>query len=553
MKFNSLKTKIILLVFLCIFLLSAASTLFAYISFTRILNENIASKMNLLCEGEGKKTDQMFMRIEDAVNNIAIFLENKFERPEMARDAEYRKTILNEADSLLFAMVKSIDGVVSHYVSFNPELIDGIDGFIYRLDKSGVLVPVELTDIRAYDSSDIEHVGWFYIPVAHKKGTWMEPYQNKNLDCYMISYVVPFFKNGTLLGIAGIDIDFKVMVDSVSKIIFNKSGAAYLKSADGAIHYHEEFINGIAQFHGDEIYDIVENADLLDAANTDEKIIRYKSNRIDFVMSFITLHNGMKLVLYDNYSEVYADRINAVVLIFTLTALLGSVFVIIAVNIAYRIAQPIEDLSASANLLASGNLDVELPPETDDEIGILVRGFKAIMKHLRKYTSSMETLAYQDPMTKVKNVASYKLMTENLERQIASGVAEFAVVMCDLNHLKKINDTHGHNAGDIAIKKACELICRSFPYSTVFRIGGDEFVALLQGVEYETRGLIIENFAKTLKGNEKNTRKGEPRVSLAYGMATFIPNEDKSYQDVFNRADAEMYRCKKKMHAERIK
>ena len=516
MKFNSLKTKIILLVFLCIFLLSAASTLFAYISFTRILNENIASKMNLLCESEGKKTDQMFMRIEDAVNNIAIFLENKFERPEMARDAEYRKTILNEADSLLFAMVKSIDGVVSHYVSFNPELIDGIDGFIYRLDKNGVLVPVELTDIRAYDSSDIEHVGWIYIPVAHKKGTWMEPYQNKNLDCYMISYVVPFFKNGTLLGIAGIDIDFKVMVDSVSKIIFNKSGAAYLKCADG-------------------------------------KIIRYKSNRIDFVMSFITLHNGMKLVLYDNYSEVYADRINAVVLIFTLTALLGSVFVIIAVNIAYRIAQPIEDLSASANLLASGNLDVELPPETDDEIGILVRGFKAIMKHLRKYTSSMETLAYQDPMTKVKNVASYKLMTENLERQIASGVAEFAVVMCDLNHLKKINDTHGHNAGDIAIKKACELICRSFPYSTVFRIGGDEFVALLQGVEYETRSSIIENFAKTLKGNEKNTRKGEPRVSLAYGMATFIPNEDKSYQDVFNRADAEMYRCKKKMHAERIK
>lgn len=509
--------------------------------------------MNLLCESEGRKADQMFVRIEDAVNNIAIFLENKFERPELARDAAYRKAILAETDSLFFAMVNSIDGVVSHYVSLNPDLIDGIDGFIYRLDKSGVLAPVELTDIRAYDSSDIEHVGWFYIPVANKKGTWMEPYQNKNLDCYMISYVVPFFKNGTLLGITGIDIDFKVMVDSVSKIVFNKSGEAYLKSADGVIHYHDEFINGISHSHGDEMYEIVENADLLDAASTGEKIIRYKSDRIAFVMSFITLRNGMKMVLYDNYSEVYADRINAVVLIFALTALLGSVFVIIAVNIAHRISQPIEDLSASANSLASGNLDVDLPEETDDEIGILVRGFKAIMRHLRKYTSNMETLAYQDPMTKVKNVASYKLMTENLERQIASGIAEFSVVMCDLNHLKQINDTHGHNMGDIAIKKACELICRSFPYSTVFRIGGDEFVALLQGVEYETRGVLIEDFAKTLKWNEKNTRKGEPLVSLAYGMATFIPNEDRSYQDVFNRADAEMYRQKKKMHAERTK
>lgn len=551
MKFHSLKAKIILLVFLCIFLLSTASALFAYISLTRILNESIASKMNLLCESEGKKTDQMFVRIEDAVNNIAILLENKFERSEMARDAVYRKKILEEADSLFFAMANSMDGVVSHYVSFNPDLIDGIDGFIYRLDKRGVLAPVELTDIRAYAPSDIEHVGWFYIPVANEKGTWMEPYQNKNLDCYMISYVVPFFKDGTLLGIAGIDIDFKIMVDSVSKIVFNKSGSAYLKSADGKIHYHDEFINGGASGHGDEIYDIIENADLLGVASTGKKIIRYKANRIDSVMSFVTLRNGMKMVLHDNYSEVYADRINAVVLIFALTALLGSVFVIIAVNVAYHIAQPIEDLSVAANSLASGNFDVDLPKETDDEIGILVRGFKTIMNHLRKYTSNMETLAYQDSLTKVKNVASYKLMTENLEKQIAAGTAEFAVVMCDLNHLKQINDEYGHNAGDNAIKKACALICRSFPYSTVFRIGGDEFVALLQGVEYEARNLIIENFAKVLKEDEEKSREDEVRVSLAYGMAAFVPNEDKNYQDVFNRADTEMYHKKKMMHAAR--
>ena len=507
--------------------------------------------MNLLCENEGKKTDQMFMRVEDAVNNIAVFLRNKFESPEMARDASYRKTILNEADSLLFAMVDSIDGVVSHYVSFDPKLIDGIDGFIYRLDKDGVLAPIELTDIRIYEPSDIEHVGWFYIPVANKKGTWMTPYQNKNLDCYMISYVVPVFKNGTLLGITGIDIDFKVMVDSVSKIVFNKSGAAYLKKSDGTIHYHDDFINGKEPGHGDEIFEVVENADLLEAARTGEKIIRYEMNRIDFVMSFVTLRNGMKIVLYDNYSEVYADRIKAVALIFTLTALLGSIFMIIALRIAYRIARPIEDLSVSANLIAAGNLDVDLPSETEDEIGILVRGFKAIMTHLRKYTSSMEALAYQDPMTKVKNAASYKLMTENLERQIASGIAEFAVVMCDLNHLKQINDTYGHSAGDVAIKKACDLICRSFPHSTVFRIGGDEFVALLQGVEYVSRDSLIENFDKTLKEIEKDVHKDEPSVSISYGMATFVSSEDKGYYDVFNRADAEMYRQKKKMHAER--
>ena len=70
-------------------------------------------------------------------------------------------------------------------------------------------------------------------------------------------------------------------------------------------------------------------------------------------------------------------------------------------------------------------------------------------------------------------------------------------------------------------------------------------------MEYEARNLIIENFAKVLKEDEEKSREDEVRVSLAYGMAAFVPNEDKNYQDVFNRADTEMYHKKKMMHAAR--
>lgn len=60
-----------------------------------------------------------------------------------------------------------------------------------------------------YDESDVEHVGWYYLPVQAKKAIWMSPYMNENINIYMISYVVPLFaEDGTSIGIVGMDIDF---------------------------------------------------------------------------------------------------------------------------------------------------------------------------------------------------------------------------------------------------------------------------------------------------------------------------------------------------------
>lgn len=146
-------------------------------------------------------------------------------------------------------------------------------------------------------------------------------------------------------------------------------------------------------------------------------------------------------------------------------------------------------------------------------------------------------LALTDSLTGVKSKHAYKLMEKTIDEQIANGtVQDFAIAVCDINDLKVMNDDYGHNAGDDLIRASSKIICDLFRHSPVFRIGGDEFVAVLTGGDYEVRRELIEELAKTA---ERNVREGGPVV--AGGLAQYNPAEDTCVHEVFERADACMY------------
>lgn len=152
-------------------------------------------------------------------------------------------------------------------------------------------------------------------------------------------------------------------------------------------------------------------------------------------------------------------------------------------------------------------------------------------------------LAYVDGLTGVKNKLAYLEKLQSLEMQVEEGLLrEFAIAVFDLNDLKKVNDTLGHDAGDKYIMDACKFICQCFKHSPVFRIGGDEFVTILIGTDYECRDEIMHYFDATI---DKNQREG--RVVVASGLGMFDPNKDESYNDVFRRADRKMYERKREL------
>ena len=164
---------------------------------------------------------------------------------------------------------------------------------------------------------------------------------------------------------------------------------------------------------------------------------------------------------------------------------------------------------------------------------------------MRTKVSHMDIVAYQDALTHVKNKAWYDKIEKRIDSDIAKGTARFGIVMVDLNCLKQINDTYGHEHGNDYIFGSCHQICIIFDHSPVFRIGGDEFVILLENRDYDDR----ENLINTLKvafAKSSEDQKREPwdRYSAAIGYSIFDAATDKAMNDVFKRADEAMYKDK---------
>ncbi|MBQ3920972.1 MAG: GGDEF domain-containing protein [Firmicutes bacterium] len=151
--------------------------------------------------------------------------------------------------------------------------------------------------------------------------------------------------------------------------------------------------------------------------------------------------------------------------------------------------------------------------------------------------------AYVDPLTGIGNINAYTEAKDELKLNISKGIqSEFAMVVFDLNNLKLMNDTLGHEAGDKLIQNAAKMICDHFSHSPVYRIGGDEFAAILTGEDYENREALMADFnRKTME----NLRKG--LVVVAGGIGVYDKNVDRDYDAVFERADHEMYTKKREL------
>lgn len=152
--------------------------------------------------------------------------------------------------------------------------------------------------------------------------------------------------------------------------------------------------------------------------------------------------------------------------------------------------------------------------------------------------------AYRDVLTGVGSKAAYVKKIEEINASLSDGHCSFALVMIDLNELKVINDTYGHKAGDMYIKGCCHIISEVFTASQIYRIGGDEFIAVLQDSDYKNRHELVTSLKERYRKTESMT-EGEPweKYSAAVGMAENA-SDDITIDLVFKRADKAMYEDK---------
>jgi len=178
--------------------------------------------------------------------------------------------------------------------------------------------------------------------------------------------------------------------------------------------------------------------------------------------------------------------------------------------------------------------------------GVLMNMLKTLLnKDLeaeKENTNNFRNMANTDSLTGVRNKHAYSEAEAYLNQRIRENdIDKLAIVVCDINGLKIVNDTLGHAAGDKLIKDASALICEYFTHGAVYRIGGDEFTVILQEKGYDTMHEVMAEINRVI---EDNIKKNEVVVSIGYSKLT---PEDQLVHDVFERADQMMYQRKQQL------
>ena len=181
-------------------------------------------------------------------------------------------------------------------------------------------------------------------------------------------------------------------------------------------------------------------------------------------------------------------------------------------------------------------------------LGVLLNSYSIMNKRAlesERELGYIRDMANTDPLTHVKSKHAYAEYEEKMNRSIKEqSQPPFAVLMCDVNGLKYINDTYGHKAGDAYIVSAAKLICDLYEHSPVFRVGGDEFVVILSGRDFDRRDEILADLNRIVTANV-----GTDEVVISAGMSDFDAKCDVDMHAPLVRADAAMYERKKALKA----
>ena len=236
-----------------------------------------------------------------------------------------------------------------------------------------------------------------------------------------------------------------------------------------------------------------------------------------------------------------------------------------------NITKPIKKLEESAVGFADrshGQRDLNAlsfdAPEitTNNEIKSLSEAVVKMTDDMRDYVEDiisaesradeMHELANRDKLTGIRNKTAYDEELRQLQTRLDKGDTSIGLAVVDLNYLKKTNDTYGHAKGNELIQKLSRLLCEIFAHSPVFRIGGDEFVVILQGRDFEYRNSLVDIFESELTKMAADASL-EPweKVSAAMGVAIYDAALDTDLDNLFKRADQQMYEKKKQMKAAR--
>ena len=164
---------------------------------------------------------------------------------------------------------------------------------------------------------------------------------------------------------------------------------------------------------------------------------------------------------------------------------------------------------------------------------------------MRDYNDRLQDMASHDPLTQVLNARAYYASCEQQIAQSQRSQQPFSVLFVDLDHFKKINDTHGHAAGDEVLRSVAQTLRQHLRNSDLLgRIGGEEFSVFLPDTALQGALQVAENLRQAIEQCRPDLADRMIPITASIGVATREKGAQ-SMQSIQQRADAAMYEAKK--------
>ena len=242
------------------------------------------------------------------------------------------------------------------------------------------------------------------------------------------------------------------------------------------------------------------------------------------------------------FEEIRRLQIATAVTLVVLLAVVG----LLAYALGLLIVRPLERLSLASTRVAAGDLEVDLPASGGGELSKLAGLFNDMVKRLRESRAELERLSVTDALT---GLANRRLLMAELARELRRSErhsTSLAVLMLDVDHFKRFNDTYGHPAGDVVLNRVATTLRKCVrDVDTVSRYGGEEFLVMLPETPAREAAQVAERIRAGTQADRFSPDGGGAllNITVSVGYAVY-PENGKTVETLIEAADQALYKSK---------
>jgi diguanylate cyclase (GGDEF)-like protein len=535
---RSIKTQIIVFALLATIIPSVTMGWLSYIQNREFLNEKIKQELRVATNQVSRELD---LWLKDRLYDLRVF------------SSSY--VVLENLEKILREGSAHLENVVAHrrlkdYLgSVREKIVDYQELMILDLQAAVVATSSDkLTTVKLPER-------WLERAQANKYSVG-SAYWDEILQAAVIVIAQPIrTTNEQLVGVLVAKLNFHTISRILMKYARGEIGELYLITQDGFLLVSSHSIS--AEFLKTKMLHITTQR-LFSQEGEPHAYLSYHNQPVVGALKRIS-ELGWGVVAEKQRAKAYAQIVRLRNLTLALVVALLFLIGLTAYFLSLSLVRPINRLTSGAGKVASGDLDVDVPVGSRSEVGYLTEVFNDMVARLRQ---GREELASINETLRQKNVELHEIsitdsltrlynrkhLMETLDREVTRSERyshPFSLLIIDIDHFKKYNDTYGHLAGDEVLRRLASVFketIRSSDYAA--RYGGEEFIIILPEISPE-QGVEAAERIRRKVAEQRFEGDGEAiEVTISVGVASY-PENGEDAETVIRNADEALYEAKK--------